>query len=144
MHWRRKWQPTPVFLPGESQGWGAWWAAFYGVAQGRTQLKQLSSSSSSSPFPGAQFPTRFFPPVLPDYMEVGVFTNLILYEFCQFPVNFPWDFFPHIDEFFTYLWVWREQWAPDPLISPSWFLSFSNFIFNFFSMGTMQALNILI
>ena len=21
-HWRRKWQPTPVFLPGESQGWG--------------------------------------------------------------------------------------------------------------------------
>ena len=20
MHWRRKWQPTPVFLPGESQG----------------------------------------------------------------------------------------------------------------------------
>ena len=21
MHWRRKWQPTPVYLPGESQGW---------------------------------------------------------------------------------------------------------------------------
>ena len=21
VHWRRKWQPTPVFLPGESQGW---------------------------------------------------------------------------------------------------------------------------
>ena len=21
MHWRRKWQPTPVLLPGESQGW---------------------------------------------------------------------------------------------------------------------------
>ena len=21
MQWRRKWQPTPVFLPGESQGW---------------------------------------------------------------------------------------------------------------------------
>ena len=48
MHWRRKWQPTPVFLPGESQGWGAWWAAVYGVAQRRTRLKRLSSSSSSS------------------------------------------------------------------------------------------------
>ena len=95
MHWRRKWQHTPVFLPGESQGrgslvgcrlWGrteldtteqlpfhfsfscigegigntlqcsclenprdrgAWWAAVYGVAQSRTRLKQLSSSSSS-------------------------------------------------------------------------------------------------
>ena len=93
MPWRRKWQPTPVFLPGESHGrrslvgcspWGreesdtterlhfdfslsyigkgngnplqcsclenprdggAWWAAIYGVAQSRTRLKQLSSSS---------------------------------------------------------------------------------------------------
>ena len=23
MHWRRKWQPTPVFLPGEYEGWGS-------------------------------------------------------------------------------------------------------------------------
>ena len=28
---------------------GAWWAAVYGVAQSRTQLKRLSSSSSSNP-----------------------------------------------------------------------------------------------
>ena len=51
MHWRRKWQPTPVFFPGESQGWGAWWAASYGVAQSRTRLKgqqqqQLNVSKS--------------------------------------------------------------------------------------------------
>ena len=45
MHWRRKWQPTPVFLPRESQG--AWWAAVYGVTQSRTRLKRLSSSSST-------------------------------------------------------------------------------------------------
>ena len=48
MRWRRKWQPSPVFLPGESQGQGAWWAAVYGVAQSRTRLKWLSSSSSRS------------------------------------------------------------------------------------------------
>ena len=48
LHWRRTWQPTPVFLPGESQGRGAWWAAIYVVAQSRTWLKRLSSSSSSS------------------------------------------------------------------------------------------------
>ena len=48
MHWRRKWQPTPVFLPGESRGRGAWWAAVYGVVQSRTQLKRLSSSSSTT------------------------------------------------------------------------------------------------
>ena len=28
-------------------GTGAWWAAVYGVAQSRTRLKRLSSSSSS-------------------------------------------------------------------------------------------------
>ena len=48
MHWRRKWQPTPVFLPEESQGREAWWAAVYGVAQSQTRLKWRSSSSSSS------------------------------------------------------------------------------------------------
>ena len=36
MHWRSKWQPTPVFLPGKSQGWGAWWGAICGVTQSRT------------------------------------------------------------------------------------------------------------
>ena len=48
MHWRRKWQPTPVFLPGESRNGGACWAAVYGVARSRTRLKWLSSSSSSN------------------------------------------------------------------------------------------------
>ena len=47
MHWRRKWQPTPVFLPGESQGRGSQGAAVYGVAQSQTRLKRLSSSCSS-------------------------------------------------------------------------------------------------
>ena len=92
---KRRWQPTPVLLPGKSHGWrslvgcspwgckesdtterlhfhfsllcigegngnplqcsclenprdgGAWWAAVNGVAQSRTRLKRLSSSSSS-------------------------------------------------------------------------------------------------
>ena len=42
MHWRRKWQPTPVFLLGESQGRGSLVAAVYGVTQSRTRLKWLS------------------------------------------------------------------------------------------------------
>ena len=46
MLWRRKWQPTPLFLPGESKDGGAWWAAVYGVTQSQIRLKQLSSSSS--------------------------------------------------------------------------------------------------
>ena len=34
--WSRKWQPTPVFLPGKFHGQGAWWAALYGVAKSWT------------------------------------------------------------------------------------------------------------
>ena len=45
IHWRRKWQPTPVFLPRESQGWGSLVAAVYGFAQSWTRLKWLSSSN---------------------------------------------------------------------------------------------------
>ena len=45
MHWRRNWQPPPVFfLPGESQG--RWRLMGCGVAQSQTWLKRLSSSSS--------------------------------------------------------------------------------------------------
>ena len=47
MHWRRKWQPTPVFLPGESQGRGSLVGCPYGVAQSWTRLRWLSSSSSN-------------------------------------------------------------------------------------------------
>ena len=47
MHWRRKWQPTPVFLPAESQGRGS----LVGCRLwGRTEsdmLKWFSSSSST-------------------------------------------------------------------------------------------------
>ena len=35
MHWSRKWQPTPVFLPGESQGRGS---LVGGRLWGRTEL----------------------------------------------------------------------------------------------------------
>ena len=48
MHWRRKWQPTPVLLPGESQGWGSLVGChLWGRTESDT-LKRLSSSSSSS------------------------------------------------------------------------------------------------
>ena len=47
LHRRGKRQPTPVLLPGESQGRGSLVAAVYGVIQSQTRLKGLSSSSSS-------------------------------------------------------------------------------------------------
>ena len=69
MHWRRKWQPTPVFLPGESQWRWSLVGCIYGVAQSRTRLKRLSSSSRSIVSPGQLaiiyltnlWPCRYFP-----------------------------------------------------------------------------------
>ena len=31
--WRRKWQPTPVFLPGKSHGQRSWQATVHGLAR---------------------------------------------------------------------------------------------------------------
>ena len=46
MHWRRKWQSTPVPCLENPRDGGAWSAAVSGVAQSQTRLKRLSSSSS--------------------------------------------------------------------------------------------------
>ena len=39
---RRVWQPTPVFLPGESLDRGACWAIVHRVAKSQKRLKRLS------------------------------------------------------------------------------------------------------
>ena len=47
MHWRRKWQPTPVFLPGESQGRGSLVSCgLYGCTESDTTEATYSSSSN--------------------------------------------------------------------------------------------------
>ena len=48
MYWKRKWQPTPVFLPGEFQGRGSLVGCRLWGSQSQTWLKWLSSSSSMS------------------------------------------------------------------------------------------------
>ena len=46
MHWRRNGNPLQCSCLENPRDRGAWWAALYGVAQSRTRLKRLSSSSS--------------------------------------------------------------------------------------------------
>ena len=47
MHWRRKWQPTPVFLPGESRHGGTWWVAVYGFTQSRMDRSDLAAAAAA-------------------------------------------------------------------------------------------------
>ena len=47
IHWRRQWQPTPVFLPGESQGRGSLVGCYlWGRTESDTTEATCSSSSS--------------------------------------------------------------------------------------------------
>ena len=48
MHWRRKWQPTPVFLPGESQGWGSLVGCHL---WGRTESDMTEATQQQQGFP---------------------------------------------------------------------------------------------
>ena len=50
VHWRRQWQPTSVFLPGESQGWESLVSCHLWVVQSQTRLKQLSKASATTPW----------------------------------------------------------------------------------------------
>ena len=47
MHWRKKMATLQCSCLENPRDEGAWWADVYGVAQSRTRLKGLSSSSSS-------------------------------------------------------------------------------------------------
>ena len=47
MRWKSNGNPLQCSCLENPRDGGAWWAAIYGVAQSRTRLKRLSSSSSS-------------------------------------------------------------------------------------------------
>ena len=52
MHWRRKWQPTPVFLPGESQGRGSLMGCcLWGCTESdTTEVTQQQQQQQQQPF----------------------------------------------------------------------------------------------
>ena len=54
---------------------GAWWAAVYGVAQSRTRLKRLSSSSSSSRLINRKKKCREDPEI--PFQQVGILRRRI-------------------------------------------------------------------
>ena len=57
MYWRRKWQPTPVFLPGESQGRGSlvgcrlWGHTESDTTEATWQQQQLTEHMNSRGWP---------------------------------------------------------------------------------------------
>ena len=48
--WSRKWQPTPVFLPGKFHDRGTWWVTVCGAAKSRIPLSTLRSEYLYPPY----------------------------------------------------------------------------------------------
>ena len=45
--WRRRWQPTPAFLPGKSHGKRSWWAMVHGVTKELDMVYWLNNNNNS-------------------------------------------------------------------------------------------------
>ena len=58
--WRRAWQPTPVFLPGESHGQRSLARYSPWVAKSQTRLKQLSVRSPCHTHTHTQISNKYF------------------------------------------------------------------------------------
>ena len=53
--WRRKWQPTPAFLPGESQGWGSLGGSLVGCRLwGHTELDTTEATQQQQQQQGVE------------------------------------------------------------------------------------------
>ena len=51
--WKWAWQPTPVFLPGESRGQRSCWATVYGVTKSQTRQSAHTHTQLDTHFPSA-------------------------------------------------------------------------------------------
>ena len=108
MHWRRKWQPTPVFLPGESQGQGSLVGCrLWG------RLKWLSSSSRKK--------EDFFFPCSATAQPMRTATSQLMgscYHLTCPPLNF-------------HQWTFRSKWPlptlPQPFFSFLYKVTFPSF-----------------
>ena len=64
MHWKWNGNPLQCSCLENPRDWGAWWTAVYGVAQSRTRLKRLSSSSRTILALGEIWRVAFLSPLI--------------------------------------------------------------------------------
>ena len=82
MHWRRKWQPTPVFLPGESQGRRACGQRSMGPHRVGHDWSDLAAAA-----PAVTFMNGFLQYLMLSYFSrVGLFATLWTVA-CQTPLS---------------------------------------------------------
>ena len=88
--WSRKWQPTPVFLPGKSMDRGAWWATVQEVVRVRHDLETKSPTT-----------------------ECGHLWGTVILSMGLLRVGHNWASL----SLFTFM-HWRRKWQPTPVFLP--------------------------
>ena len=78
--WRRKWELTPVFLPGNPMDRGAWQAAVHGVLKSWTQLSDTYMLIPSSQF----IHSCLYPLVTISLVLWYIFLNCRAMKYCIF------------------------------------------------------------
>ena len=100
MHWKRKWQPTPMFLPGESQGRGSLVGCHL---RGRTESDNWSDLAAAAA-------------VYTYIQHVGICVNVFKYLSCvclQCRRHRRCEFDPWVRKI-----PWRRAWQPTPVFLP--------------------------
>ena len=93
MHWRRKWKPTPLFLPGESQGWGSlagchlWGFTESDMTEATWQQQQQVGHGFSS----KEHASFNFMAAVTICSDFGAPQNKVSHCFHCFPLYLPWS-----------------------------------------------------
>ena len=93
--WRKAWQPTPAFLPGESMDRGAWWPTVHWITKSRARLLQLSTHTD-----GAWW-----------YCMVWFLTGLLRCKWCPLSGETLFDITTHCARVLSYVWVFVTPWT---------------------------------
>ena len=117
MHWRRKWQPTPVFLPGESQGRGSLMGC---RLRGRTGSDTTDVIQQQQ----QQFNRNCYRQLIPRYCPSQYTLHSYSFSLCITIEVLPWQFSgkestcqcrrcrfnPWVQKI-----PWRRKWQPTPV-----------------------------
>jgi len=107
MHWRRKWQPIPVFLPGESQGWGRTESDTTEVTQQQQQLYlfKLISKGTTGFLKTIRFGKKEILHVFPPELGICVKQSWIFLSLCD-KDGFAWPMQTFHSDWWLLVYIW--------------------------------------
>ena len=110
VHWRRKWQPTPVFLPGESQGRGSLVGCrLWGSHRVGHDWRDAAAAAAASP----ATTVIYLLPLLPRTLPASLSSSVVLSHLKFISFIFAWVALPLCPAFTaTFFWTHCDLTLP--------------------------------